>query len=868
METDMLKKAIEGALNGNMDEKIEISRVDPELKTLGEGINKLIEGRKEDAGRGDFLYQALMKTPVPMALTDSGLNIVDVNDKFTDLTGYSKERMQRLNVSDFHREFKLELIEGKSSKDALEMKSSVSGKFSMIFKGKEKIIEIQSIPLMDDDGRVTNINTVLIDITTLENERKNFEERGDYLYKTIMTAPIPILMIDQNLIVEDVNDDFVKLTGMRKENLTSVKVNELYDNFKITKIEGEGTKDAINQRRRTDGKFHMTFKGEERIINVSAIPVFDKNGEFKNVNTTWVDITDMENEKAWFESILDAIPFPVSVTDLNMNWTYLNPATAGMANVDKKDAVGTQCNRWNANICKTKDCGVECLRAGKEKTFFEQDGGNFMVDAAWVRDAAGEKVGHVEVIQDISATTKVGEYLKVEVAKVAADLECIAEGRPQDIKLQVGEADQYTKEVREQFLEINSSVRAVNDNLLALVTDIQGLVNAGEDGELKYRADSSKYKGAYTGLVEGMNNLLKAAAVPTDEALKVCASFADADFTARFSDELKVKGDFLRLKEALNDIGINVSENVRNSVDVTKQIAINSDEVGKGTDEVAKAAEAVANTSQKAADLTKDLLINIEDINRQIADLSASNEEIASTSQEVFNAANHVVEIGKEAQGLGNDANNKMGHVEKIAKESVDEINDLTEKVKEVSNVVKLINDITGQINLLALNAAIEAARAGEHGRGFAVVAGEVKNLAAEARAAADSIGNVVSMVQTSSEKTAGAINNANSEIVEGVESVTKALEALNTIIKNAGQVTDDIGEITKAIEDQANISNNVVKSVESGTVKTKEVQKEAEELAALAEEASASVEEIGSAIHEVNSLVKDLDTANARFKY
>jgi methyl-accepting chemotaxis protein len=455
-----------------------------------------------------------------------------------------------------------------------------------------------------------------------------------------------------------------------------------------------------------------------------------------------------------------------------------------------------------------------------------------------------------------------------EVKKVAADLEAIAQGRPEEMKLEVGEADQYTKEIRNQFLEITKSVSAVNNNLLDLVGDIESLVKAGEAGELKYKADSSKYKGAYIGLVEGMNNLLDRTAVPIYEALKICDSFADADFTARFSDDIQVKGDFLRLKEALNNIGINVADNLKKSAEVTRQVAVNSDEVSKGTDEVSKATEAVANTSQKAADLTKDLLINIEDINRQIADLSASNEEIASTSQEVFNAANHVVEIGKEAQGLGNEANNKMGHVERIAKESVNEINDLTEKVKEVSNVVKLINDITGQINLLALNAAIEAARAGEHGRGFAVVAGEVKNLAAEARAAADSIGNVVSMVQTSSEKTAGAINNANSEIVEGVDSVTKALEALNTIIKNAGQVTDDIGEITKAIEDQANISNNVVKSVESGTQKTKEVQKEAEELAALAEEASASVEEIGSAIHEVNSLVKDLDKANARFKY
>ncbi|MDD3407956.1 MAG: methyl-accepting chemotaxis protein, partial [Methanomicrobium sp.] len=189
-------------------------------------------------------------------------------------------------------------------------------------------------------------------------------------------------------------------------------------------------------------------------------------------------------------------------------------------------------------------------------------------------------------------------------------------------------------------------------------------------------------------------------------------------------------------------------------------------------------------------------------------------------------------------------------------------------QVKEVGKIVKLINDIAGQINLLALNAAIEAARAGEHGRGFAVVAGEVKNLAAEARAATDSIEKVVSGVQTGSEKTAKAIMLANTEIVDGVESVNKTLEALNVIIKNAGQVTHDIGEITKAIEDQAQIANNVVNSAEKGNRMTKDVQNEAESLAALAEESSASVEEIGSAVNEVNELVKRLAEANSKFKY
>ena len=196
-----------------------------------------------------------------------------------------------------------------------------------------------------------------------------------------------------------------------------------------------------------------------------------------------------------------------------------------------------------------------------------------------------------------------------------------------------------------------------------------------------------------------------------------------------------------------------------------------------------------------------------------------------------------------------------MESVEKIARESVVGITSLTEQIKQIDGIVQLINDITSQINLLSLNAAIEAARAGEHGRGFAVVAGEVKNLATKARNATDTIETVVNSVQRDSKKTADAINTANNEIIDGVNSVNKTLDALNTIIKNATQVTTDIGDITKAIEGQANISMKVVKASEEGNAMTQEVQREAEGLAAIAQETSASVQEIGAAIHEVTGL-------------
>lgn len=112
-------------------------------------------------------------------------------------------------------------------------------------------------------------------------------------------------------------------------------------------------------------------------------------------------VTNRERTQ-FYEQIIDAVPLPLSVTDMEMSWTFVNKAATGPLGVNREDVLGKHCSNWGANICGTNECGVHCLRNNNPVTFFNQWGKNFRVDTSYIVDTQGKRNGHIEVVQDIT----------------------------------------------------------------------------------------------------------------------------------------------------------------------------------------------------------------------------------------------------------------------------------------------------------------------------------------------------------------------------------------------------------------------------------------------------------------------------------
>ncbi|MBX2799012.1 MAG: hypothetical protein KTR31_15155 [Myxococcales bacterium] len=347
-----------------------------------------------------------------------------------------------------------------------------------------------------------------------------------------------------------------------------------------------------------------------------------------------------------------------------------------------------------------------------------------------------------------------------------------------------GDEAAMSDEFRPMLQSINLAVEATVEPIVATMGVI-GRVAVGEPADL-IEAD---YKGTFAELRDSVNALVQATAQITDVATRI----ADGDLTvqvAQRSKDDRLMGAMSRMLEDLNAL--------------MRQIRAASQQLDGGSKQVNEASETLASNAARSA--------------ASLQEVSASMTEISVQTGENAKNATSALDLSTRARESANVGDQQMDSMVKAMK-------DIDESARSISKIIKVIDDIAFQTNLLALNAAVEAGRAGVHGRGFAVVAEEVRRLAARSAQAA--------------KETTDMIEGSSRLVNQGIDIADATAKSLSAIVSSVSEVSDLVGEIAAASQEQAHGIKEVNQSLGMVDSATQQNTAKAEEMAAASKELS-----------------------------
>lgn len=265
------------------------------------------------------------------------------------------------------------------------------------------------------------------------------------------------------------------------------------------------------------------------------------------------------------------------------------------------------------------------------------------------------------------------------------------------------------------------------------------------------------------------------------------------------------------------------------------------------TQELSAQIQESSNGAEMQADRIASTVTAVEEMNATILEVTQNTVQTAKI-------ANDTKQRAEESEVVVDDFMNSIRKVEKSTDTLKADMTELSEHVQNINQIMGVISDLADQTNLLALNAAIEAARAGEAGKGFAVVADEVRKLAEKTMASTVRVGDAVTAIKSSTESSMRQVGDTVSLVNTAIDLAAKCHEALEEIMRMAGESAERIGSIAVASEQQSATSEEITKAIGeiSGIVsQTSNTMREANiavmELAKQAEGLSAMVESMKS---------------------
>ncbi len=484
--------------------------------------------------------------------------------------------------------------------------------------------------------------------------------------------------------------------------------------------------------------------------------------------------------------------------------------------------------------------GVEQLRTNIKTFVSEMQSMSQQHDAGEI-DAAVDTAKFTGVYAEMaeSLNKMVGAHVR-EKEEVTQVMRALGDG---DFEVQI---QQYPG----KKAEINKNLDRLKGKLKGAVESVKWVTNEHAQGNIDMSLHAHLFKGGFSELVTAVNAIVAGQLELTEKALACVKAFGEGDFDAPLET---FPGKKVFVNEAIEQVRAHLkalNEDAQLLADAAREgrVTVRADadrhqgdyrKIVNGMNETLEMIVSPIVTVQQSVETintaAKEIAQGNADLSRRTEDQAASLEKTAASMEELSSTVKQNADNAKQANQLASAASGVAVKGGVAVSAVVNTMAQINESAKKIEDIISVIDGIAFQTNILALNAAVEAARAGEQGRGFAVVAGEVRNLAQRSASAAKEIKEL--------------ITNSVNKTAEGTKQVETAGETMQEIVSSVKRVSDIIGEISAASQEQSAGIEQVNEAIMKMDDVTQQNTALVEEAAAAAESMMEQADELMNAI-------------------
>ena len=273
------------------------------------------------------MWRIFEQSAEAMAIMDDQMNILQVNNAFTEITGYSLEEIKEINTkvdSELIQQISNTTTEGKAWRGQNKAKRK---------DGSVYYLDTYVFPVTDENGEIINYVKISKDITAQKQSEEALRKNQERLRTLINATPDIICFKDGQGRWLEANEADLKLFQLEHVDYRGKKDSELapYSPFYYDAFMACEESDEISWQKGDISRGIEIIPlptGTNKVYDVIKVPLFEKDGSRKGLVVLGRDITEMKKaqdalkqSEARNRAILQAMPDILIVINDQLQFT-------------------------------------------------------------------------------------------------------------------------------------------------------------------------------------------------------------------------------------------------------------------------------------------------------------------------------------------------------------------------------------------------------------------------------------------------------------------------------------------------------------------------------------------------------------------